>query len=345
MTKTLTRKIYLEDKPREIALKQILEEFQFSSEIEWISTSNARNRITAQPIFANLSMPHYHASAMDGISVVAETTYSAHEKNPLHLVEGVDFVYVDTGDPIMDPYNAVIMSGDVMIRNVSNEVVQLALQGPFSEKVLQRLSRVDLRAIPSFQFMDNVELCGVKTLISRTGYTGEDGFEIYCHKNDGILLWRKILETGKEDGVIPCGLGARDTLRFEAKLPLYGQELTDEITPIEAGLGFAVKITKEIEFIGKSVLKAQKENGTARKLVGIEMIEKGIPRNGYSVYMNNEKIGEVTTGTQSPTLKKNVGLALLDVDYSNIGTEVDVQIRNKRLKAVVIRTPFYKKRS
>ena len=109
MTKTLTRKIYLEDKPREIALKQILEEFQFSSEIEWISTSNARNRITAQPIFANLSMPHYHASAMDGISVVAETTYSAHEKNPLHLVEGVDFVYVDTGDPIMDPYNAVIM--------------------------------------------------------------------------------------------------------------------------------------------------------------------------------------------------------------------------------------------
>ncbi len=235
--------------------------------------------------------------------------------------------------------------GDVMIRNVSNEVVQLALQGPFSEKVLQRLSRVDLRAIPSFQFMDNVELCGVKTLISRTGYTGEDGFEIYCHKNDGILLWRKILETGKEDGVIPCGLGARDTLRFEAKLPLYGQELTDEITPIEAGLGFAVKITKEIEFIGKSVLKAQKENGTARKLVGIEMIEKGIPRNGYSVYMNNEKIGEVTTGTQSPTLKKNVGLALLDVDYSNIGTEVDVQIRNKRLKAVVIRTPFYKKRS
>ncbi|MFC4182971.1 glycine cleavage system aminomethyltransferase GcvT [Saccharococcus thermophilus] len=233
--------------------------------------------------------------------------------------------------------------GDVQLENVSAEIAQLALQGPLAEQVLQKLTNIDLSALKFFAFQDHVDLQGVKALVSRTGYTGEDGFEIYCHAEDAIALWEAILEAGKEEGVIPCGLGARDTLRFEATLPLYGQELSKDITPIEAGLGFAVKTNKEMDFIGKDVLKKQKEEGTARKLVGIEMIDKGIPRHGYKVFANGEEIGFITTGTQSPTLKKNIGLALMKTEFAGLGSEVEVEIRGKRLKAKVIATPFYKR--
>lgn len=233
--------------------------------------------------------------------------------------------------------------GDVTVRNISNEIAQLALQGPLADKILQSLTDTDLSEIKFFKFKDAVKIAGVNSLVSRTGYTGEDGFEIYCASGDAKLLWEKILEAGKEDGVLPCGLGARDTLRFEANLPLYGQELSKDITPIEAGIGFAVKPNKEADFIGKAVLKEQKEKGPERKLVGIELIDKGIPRHGYEVFVDGEQIGFVTTGTQSPTLKKNIGMALLKANFTDLGTEVEVQIRKKRLKAVVVATPFYKR--
>lgn len=158
-----------------------------------------------------------------------------------------------------------------------------------------------------------------------------------------LCIFEKIIDAGDAYGLIPCGLGARDTLRFEAKLPLYGQELTRDITPIEAGIGFAVKHKKESDFFGKSVLSEQKENGAKRKLVGLEMIEKGIPRHGYEVFQNGKSVGKVTTGTQSPTLGKNVGLALIDSETSEIGTVVDVEIRKKLVKAKVVKTPFYKR--
>ncbi|QOR65449.1 glycine cleavage system aminomethyltransferase GcvT [Cytobacillus suaedae] len=235
------------------------------------------------------------------------------------------------------------VSGDVTVTNISNDVAQLALQGPLAETVLQKLTNTDLSEIKFFKFQDNVEVNGVKTLVSRTGYTGEDGFEIYCDTQDASMLWNKILEVGKEDGVLPIGLGARDTLRFEANLALYGQELTKEISPLEAGIGFAVKVNKEADFIGKEALKKQKEDGLPRKLVGIEMIDKGIPRHGYEVFVNGEEVGTVTTGTQSPTLKKNVGLALIKAEFAELGTKVEVQIRNKRLQAEVVATPFYKR--
>ncbi|MBA2873452.1 glycine cleavage system aminomethyltransferase GcvT [Thermaerobacillus caldiproteolyticus] len=233
--------------------------------------------------------------------------------------------------------------GDVELVNISTEIAQLALQGPLAEHVLQKLTEVDLSQIKFFGFRDDVEFQGVKSLVSRTGYTGEDGFEIYCRAGDAVTLWKAILEAGKEEGVLPCGLGARDTLRFEATLPLYGQELSKDITPIEAGLGFAVKTNKEVDFIGKDVLKKQKEEGTLRKLVGIEMIDKGIPRHGYQVFSGDEEIGVITTGTQSPTLKKNIGLALIKTEFSTLDTEVEVDIRGRRLKAKVVETPFYKR--
>jgi aminomethyltransferase len=233
--------------------------------------------------------------------------------------------------------------GDVTLENISEETALLALQGPLAEQVLQKLTDVDLSTIKFFKFQDHVEIGNARTLVSRTGYTGEDGFEIYCKPEDAVSLWIAILGAGKEEGVLPCGLGARDTLRFEATLPLYGQELSKDITPIEAGIGFAVKTNKKENFIGKDVLKKQKEEGTARKIVGIEMIDKGIPRHGYEVFIGEEKIGEITTGTQSPTLKKNIGLALIKSEFAVIGQELDVQIRQKRLKAVVVKTPFYKR--
>lgn len=231
----------------------------------------------------------------------------------------------------------------VEINDLSDEISLIAIQGPLAKKVLQKLTTEDLSEIGFFAFKDQVDIQGRKALVSRSGYTGEDGFEIYCKNEDAPFLWEKILEVGKEDGVIPCGLGARDTLRFEAKLPLYGQELDEEISPYEAGIGFAVKVDKEADFIGKDALKQQKEKGLKRKLVGIEMIEKGIPRHGYEVFVGDKRIGTVTTGTQSPTLKKNIGLALIDSEYSAIDTEIEVQIRKKRVKAKVVKTPFYKR--
>ncbi|MEK3853178.1 glycine cleavage system aminomethyltransferase GcvT [Cytobacillus sp. FSL H8-0458] len=233
--------------------------------------------------------------------------------------------------------------GNVELKNLSEDMAQLAIQGPLAEKVLQKLAGTNLSDIGFFKFQQDVDLNGKKALVSRTGYTGEDGFEVYCDAKDAAVLWNEILEAGKEEGVRPCGLGARDTLRFEANLALYGQELSPDITPLEAGIGFAVKVNKEADFIGKEVLKKQKENGVPRKLAGIEMIDRGIPRHGYPVYKGEELIGEVTTGTQSPTLKKNIGLVLIKKEHAEPGTELEVEIRGKRLKAEIAATPFYKR--
>ncbi len=232
---------------------------------------------------------------------------------------------------------------DVKIEDASSSYALLALQGPIAQKVLQTLTDEPLADIKFFRFKENVDISGHQVLVSRTGYTGEDGFEIYGTPEAIVALWSVILKAGESEGVVPAGLGARDTLRFEAGLPLYGQELSKDITPLETGLGFVVKVNKEEDFFGKEVLVSQKENGAPRKLVGVEMIDKGIPRTGYKVFIGEEQIGEVTTGTQSPTLKKNIGFALLNSEHTAEGTEIEVEIRAKRLKAVIIATPFYKR--
>ncbi|CAM2361436.1 glycine cleavage system aminomethyltransferase GcvT [Listeria seeligeri] len=229
--------------------------------------------------------------------------------------------------------------GNVTVTNVSSMYGQLALQGPNAEKILTKLTDVDLSSISFFGFVEDANVAGVKTIISRSGYTGEDGFEIYMQSDDAI----KVFEAIMAEGVLPIGLGARDTLRLEAVLALYGQELSQDITPLEAGLNFAVKLKKEADFIGKEALVKQKEAGLTRKLVGIELIERGIPRHDYSVFQNDKKIGIITSGTQSPTLGTNIGLALLETPYTELGQEVEVGIRTKKIKAKVIATPFYKR--
>ncbi len=227
----------------------------------------------------------------------------------------------------------------VTVSNVSAEYGQLALQGPNAQDILATLTEADLTSLTFFGFVDNVEIAGVPALISRSGYTGEDGFEIYTKAADTPRVWEAILEKD----VLPIGLGARDTLRFEANLALYGQELTKDISPLEAGVGFAVKLQKESDFIGKQALIEQKEAGLTRKSVGIELIDRGIPRHDYKVFAGDQEIGVVTSGTQSPTLGKNLGLALIDIAFTELDTEVEVEVRNKKLKAKVVKTPFYKR--
>ncbi|MEH7546296.1 glycine cleavage system aminomethyltransferase GcvT [Neobacillus vireti] len=264
----------------------------------------------------------------------------------VYKIEDHHYLLVVNASNIEKDYKWLLdhVEGDAFLDNLSEKTAQLALQGPLAEKVLQKLAGdTDLSQIGFFKFMQEVILNGKKVLVSRTGYTGEDGFEVYCDAADAVDLWKAILEAGTEEGILPCGLGARDTLRFESVLALYGQELSPEISPLEAGISFAVKLNKEADFIGKEALRKQKENGLPRKLVGIEMIDRGIPRHGYSVYKGEELIGEVTTGTQSPSLKRNIGLALIKTEFAALETEVEVEIRGKRLKANVVPTPFYKR--
>lgn len=232
---------------------------------------------------------------------------------------------------------------NIIIENISDQVGEIALQGPKSERILQKLTDYDLSSIKYFHFKRDIEVAGVKCMVSRTGYTGEDGFEIYASSEDIVTVWNKLLEVGKEDGLKPAGLGARDTLRFEATMPLYGQEISEDVNPLEGGLKFAVKLDKEVDFIGKEALKKQWEEGFKRKVVGFEMLERGIPREGYEVYKDGRKIGYVTTGYLSPTLKKNIGNALIDINETQLGNEIDIMIRNKPVKAKIISRKFLKK--
>lgn len=230
---------------------------------------------------------------------------------------------------------------DVKLENISPQTAQLAFQGPLAEKILQRLADIDLSDIKYYWFTHG-QIDGVPCLISRTGYTGEDGFEFYFAPEYAPQLWRKILAEGASEGAQPIGLGARDTLRFEARLPLYGNELGADISPLEAGIGFFVKLGKE-EFVGKDVLQQQKENGLPRKLVGLEMIDRGIARSHYPLQKDGEEVGFVTSGSFSPTLNKNIALGLVRADLAVLGDTLDVMIRGKEVKAKIIPTPFYKR--
>lgn len=232
---------------------------------------------------------------------------------------------------------------DVEVKNISDQVGQVAIQGPKAQEVLQKLTDTDLQTISYYTFNDQVMVDGKPTMVSRTGYTGEDGFEIYASAEDIGEIWDAIMEAGKDIGIQPCGLGCRDTLRFEASMPLYGNEVSEEINPLEAGLKFAVKLDKEADFIGKEALNKIWADGLKRKVVGFELLGKGIPRSGYEVVKGDEVIGVVTTGYLAPTVGKAIGNALIAIDHTALGSEIEIQIRNKRVPAVVISKKFLKK--
>lgn len=234
---------------------------------------------------------------------------------------------------------------DVVVKNLSDDIAEVAVQGPFAQKVLQKISNINLDEIKFFHFIDGVEIAGVKTIVSRTGYTGEDGFEVYMSNEDAVTVWEAVMEAGKDEELKPVGLGCRDTLRFEANLPLYGNELGDDITPLEAGFGFFVKLDVDGDFIGKDALKKQKAEGLKRKVVGFEMIGKGIPRHGYPVVADGKEIGFVTTGYAAPTVGKTIGLAMVDIAYADLDSKIEIQIRNKTSEAKVISRKFLDRRN
>lgn len=229
---------------------------------------------------------------------------------------------------------------NVEVHNVSSSYSQLALQGPRSIKILKEIVGSEIELIKRFYFK-NVEWNGFDLIVARTGYTGEDGFELYLPWDKGPQLWREIQEAGKNVDLLLCGLGSRDTLRLEMGYSLYGYEIDEDISPLEAGLDRYVKLEKE-EFIGMEKLKESSNSGLKRKLVALEMIDKGIPRNGYKIYLKDTIVGYVTSGTLSPSLGKSIGLGIVDSEAVE-SEELFVDIRNNKRVAKVVPLPFYKK--
>ena len=234
---------------------------------------------------------------------------------------------------------------DCKVENLSDDFTQIAIQGPKGVNLLQKLTDADLSAV-KFYWVTRGTVCGLKNiLIARTGYTAEDGFEIYVPSDEATSarVWNEVLAAGKEFSVVPCGLGSRNTLRLEGKLPLYGHEISDEINVWEAGLDRFIKMEKP-EFIGREALEKAKAQGVERTLVGLEMMERGIARDGYKVQDNQgRQVGYVTSGSYAPFLKKNIALAYVPPELSANGTELKVEIRGQGVKAQVVPTPFYKR--
>lgn len=226
-----------------------------------------------------------------------------------------------------------------IMTNTSDEMSLLAIQGPKATEILQKLTSIQLKDLPYYHFTIG-EVAGVQdVIISNTGYTGSGGFEIYFKNEDAEKLWDELMSAGEKFGMLPCGLGARDTLRLEKGFCLYGNDLDDNTTPLEAGLGWITKFDKD--FVAKDILEKQKSEGVSKKLAGFEMQEKAIPRNGYPVVdAEGKTIGKVTSGTMSPMKKTGIGLAYLDTDFTKVGTDIFIQIRNKNILAQVVKPPF-----
>jgi len=233
--------------------------------------------------------------------------------------------------------------GNADIRDVSDSYVLLALQGPAAQRVLQRSTALRLDELKPFHFSFG-DISTVRCLVSRTGYTGEDGFELYCNPDQGEELWKLLMETGRDLGLRPVGLGARDTLRLERAFPLYGHELDEHITPLEARLEWVVKFSKG-DFLGREPLLQQKKDGVKRKLVGLEPIESGIARSGYPIFKEGRSLGAVTSGTLSPTLRKPIAMGYVSSEEAVLDNALEIEVRGRRVKAKIAPLPFYRRSS
>lgn len=235
--------------------------------------------------------------------------------------------------------------GDLRVTNESTRYTQIAIQGQKAVSILKKITSAALDSIKTYWFLEGTVLNGIPAILARTGYTGEDGFEIYLAWEKGPEVWRALFDAGKVEGLKPCGLGARDTLRLEMKYPLYGNELTDTTNPLEAGLGWVVKLDKG-DFVGRDALIKVKEQGLKRQLVGFKLLEKGIPRHDYTLWdeAGTTQIGKVTSGTQSPSLKQAIGIGYVDTGFSKMGSKLTVDIRGTKVLAEIVPTPFYQRR-
>jgi aminomethyltransferase len=235
----------------------------------------------------------------------------------------------------------IAVCGDAVVIDSSSRYALIAVQGPRALEVVQPLTGVDLSSLKYYWFAHG-EVANVRATVSRTGYTGEDGYELFVPPQSADRVWLALLESGRESGIVPCGLGARDTLRLEAAMRLHGNDIDESTTVLEADLGWIVG-WKKTDFVGADILRAQKAAGVTRKLIGFEMVDRGIARQGYPAFAGDQPIGQVTSGTQTPYLRKAIGLAYLASSHTAAGTEFDVEIRGRRTRARVVPLPFYKR--
>lgn len=293
--------------------------------VQRLTTNDASKLAVNQVQYATLCYPH--GGIVDDITV--------YRLGPEHF-----FLCVNAAN-IEKDYAWIVEQAqrEAGIRNISAEVAQLAVQGRHAQATLQPLCDINLDAI-RYYWAATGHLQGVEALISRTGYTGEDGFEIYCPAPHGPELWSALLQAGEPYHIKPIGLGARDTLRLEMGYALYGNDITAETTPLQAGLGWIVKLQKG-DFIGRDALLQERTEGVKRKLVGFELLDRGVARSHYGMLIEGTQIGEVTSGTVSPTLNKAIGLGYVSAEYAKVGTEVSIDIRGKLAQARVTPTPFY----
>jgi aminomethyltransferase len=298
--------------------------------VQWISSNDASRLAVGQIQYSALTTPE--GTFVDDILV--------------YRVGDEHYMLVVNAGNIMKDYEWIRArvaerGGDVSVVNASSRYALIAIQGPKAEGILQRLTGIELPAIKYYWFA-NGEVSGVRVIVSRTGYTGEDGFEIFVPPAQAEQVWNALLEAGAADGLKPCGLGARDTLRLEASMRLCGSDMDEQTTVIEAGLGWIVG-WKKGQFIGSEVLRAQKGGTLERTLVGFEMVDRAIARHGYPVVIGSEVVGVVTSGTQTPFLKKSIGIAMVPLSRSAPGTPLYIEIRGRHVAAVVVPEPFYKR--
>ncbi len=294
--------------------------------IQWVSSNDASKLVDGQAQYS--CMPNDQGGIVDDLLV--------------YKLKDEEYMLVVNASNIEKDWNWIRSQNrwGVEMENISDEIVLLAVQGPKAVATLQKLTESDLNEVKFYTFLKGT-LAGKEMIISATGYTGSGGFELYINKEDAEVVWNKVFEAGEEFEIKPIGLGARDTLRLEKGFCLYGNDITDQTSPLEAGLGWVTKFTKE--FVNSESLSQQKAEGIDRKLVGFQMIDRGIPRQGYELTdANGEVIGEVTSGTMAPSLNVGIGLGYVTKSLSVPGTEIFVKIRNKSLRAGIVKPPFLK---
>jgi len=299
--------------------------------IQELTINDASKLVDGQVQYSAMCYPH--GGVVDDVTL--------YRVGPEHYMFCVNAANTDKDFTWMEE---VLQEGDfpgVTLRNVSDLYAQLALQGPASDLILSKITDASLKSIAYYHFAEG-HVAGVPAIISRTGYTGESGFELYFPAEAAETVWNALMDAGSGEGLVPIGLGARDTLRLEMKYALYGHELSEHISPLEAGLGWITKLDKQ-SFVGRDALVKLKEGGVPRRLVGFAMTESGVPRADYPVYDGDEEVGIVTSGTMSPTLRVGIGLALVRPESASLGTSLQIGIRKKKVGAEVVKTPFVKK--
>jgi len=298
------------------------------------------NRLTTNDVTKLVDgQAHYSALTNENGGVVDDLLVYRFDQDKLLLV-----VNASTTEKDWDWITSHKGDENITLTNVSADYCQIAVQGPLGKIILEKLTETDLDEIKYYHFTTGI-VDGVDSIISRTGYTGEDGFEVYAAADKARQLWDKLLDAGyygTENGILPAGLAARNTLRLEAGMSLYGHELSDTITPLEANLGWITKLQKG-PFTGSDKIAAQKEKGLERRLVGFEMTDRGIARDDFDVYIDGNKVGYVTSGSPAPFMQKNIGMAFVPLEFANVGQEIKIDVRGKQLSAVVVPTPFYKR--